>query len=196
MAKISGYVVAMLLISSITLSGFSQSLKVGGQLGYCMPQGELFTSQTGEKLSGGGLSLGVDAIYFPKQLEPKLGFGLDYNGSILFGKEGTSVLDVGLYSLSMYGAKIYYQFLDKKVTPFVSLSMGLAQLATPEISDGSGNVIADPEKSSSFGFRPEVGFDLGGFILSVGYIVPMQYGEVGKKAGVVQCSLGYRRKTF
>jgi hypothetical protein len=76
------------------------------------------------------------------------------------------------------------------------LSTGVSQLSTPEISDGSGNVLVPEEKSFSFGLRPEVGIDLAGFIISTGYFVPMKYGTADGKAGVFQVSLGLRYNAF
>jgi hypothetical protein len=140
--------------------------------------------------------LDLDAMYYLEKLESKLGFGINYNGSVLFSQSTASGLDIGIYGLSLYGIKVNYQIFQTKVTPYISLSTGLTQLSTPEIIDGNGNIISESEKSYSFGLRPEVGLDLAGFIISVGYLVPMKYDLENKKAGILQISLGLRYKTF
>lgn len=195
MGRILKYLVMVLIIAPFSFNLYSQSLKIGGQLGYANPQGSMFES-AGEKLAKGGVSLDLDAMYYMEKFESKLGFGFNYNGSLLFGQSTSSGFDIGLYGLSLYGVKVNYQFFNTKVTPYVSLSTGLAQLSTPEIKDGNGNVLSKSEKSFAFGLRPEVGLDLGGFIISAGYIVPMKYDINNKSAGVLQISLGIRYKTF
>ena len=187
--------VTVLLLAPLTFKSYSQSLKIGGQLGYGIPQGDMF-SLNGEELSKGGISLDLDAMYYLEKLESKLGFGINYNGSVLFSQSTASGLDIGIYGFSLYGIKVNYQIFQTKVTPYLSLSTGLTQLSTPEIIDGNGNVISESEKSYSFGLRPEVGLDLAGFIISVGYLVPMKYDLENKKAGILQISLGLRYKTF
>lgn len=196
MSRFSKYALVVLFLALLTnIPLLAQSLKVGGQLGYGTPKGDMFTIY-GEKTSSGGVSLDLDAIYYLEQLEDKLGFGITYNTSFLFGQSNLSDLDLGIYGLSLYGVKINYQIFKSKVTPYVSLSTGLTEFSTPTISDGNDNVLSKSEKSFSFGLRPELGIDLAGFIISAGYIVPMKYGIVDKKAGVFQISLGFRYNTF
>jgi hypothetical protein len=185
----------VLFIAPLTSNLYSQSLKLGGQLGYGIPKGDIFLSGD-EKLSKGGISLDLDAMYYMEKFESKLGFGINYNGSLLFGQASSSGLDIGIYGLSLYGIKVNYQIFKTKVTPYVSLSTGLAQLSTPEIKDGNNNILSKSEKSYSLGLRPEIGLDLAGFMISMGYIVPMKYDLNNKKAGVLQISLGFRYKTF
>lgn len=187
--------VMVLLMGPVHNKLFSQSLKLGGQVGYGIPQGSMF-SLNGEKVSKGGISLDLDALYYLEKFDSKLGFGINYNTSILFGLSTSSGLDIGIYGLTLYGAKVNYQFFPTKVSPYFSLSTGVTQLSTPEIRDGNNKVIAKSEKSYSFGLRPEVGIDLAGFILSAGYLVPMKYDLNNKTAGVFQISLGFRYKAF
>lgn len=79
----------VLLIAPLPLNVFSQSLKLGSQLGYGIPQGSLFES-AGEKLAKGGVLLDLDAMYYMEKFDPKLGFGINYNGSLLLGQSTSS----------------------------------------------------------------------------------------------------------
>jgi len=176
---------------------FAQQLSIGGQFGWGVPQGKAFEKADGEKSSNGGLAFDVDALYHFGQLNNKLGVGITYNGSLLFGVSSSeSSFDIGMYGLSLYGVKAYYKFLDMSVTPYVSLSAGLSQFSTPEVKM-MGVVISEPQKASAFGIRPEVGINLGSFVISAAYFVPANYklNEKTYSAGVFQVSLGFR-KTF
>lgn len=187
--------IMVLLIAPLNLKLYSQTVRIGGQLGYGIPQGDMF-SLNGEELSKGGVSLDLDAMYYLEKFESKVGFGVHYNGSVLFSQSTSSILDVSLYGLSLYGIKVNYQIFPAKVTPYLSFSTGITQLSTPEITDGNNNIISKSEKSFSFGLRPEVGVDLAGFIISAGYLVPMKYNLNNKKAGIFQVSLGIRYLTY
>jgi hypothetical protein len=191
-------VCALIFLLVILISGSlsAQSLKFGGQVGYGMPQGDLFKATDGEDMAKGGFSLDFDALYFLEQFNDKLGLGINYNTSLLFGNSSSNDWNIGVYGLSLYGVRVYYKFFDCKVTPYASLSTGLTRLSTPEISDSNNNVLVESEKSFSFGLRPEIGLDLGGFVLSAAYIVPMKYGSFESKAGVFQISLGVRYTAF
>ncbi|MDR0232850.1 MAG: hypothetical protein LBI82_12130 [Dysgonamonadaceae bacterium] len=173
---------------------FAQQLSVGGQLGWGTPQGKAFEFSAGEKGTNGGLTLDLDALYHFGQLNNKLGAGITYNTSLLFGINGG--FDVGLYSLELYGVKGYYKFFCSSITPYVSLSAGLSRFSLPEITV-NGNVVQEAKGTSSFGLRPEVGVQLGSFIISAAYFVPADYKIDGAtySAGVFQVSLGFR-KTF
>lgn len=185
--------VFLFLLASICAMG--QKVTLGGEFGWSSPQGSAFKSN-GEALAKGGLNFDLDALYHPEKFDGKLGLGINLNSSILFGASTASGLDIGVYGLSLYGVKAHYKFFDSKVTPFASLSTGMSQFATPEITGSNGQVISKGVKNSSFGLRPEVGLHLGGFFLAVGYFTPMKYKVVGKNAGALQFSLGIRIKAL
>ncbi len=134
-------------------------------------------------------------LYTLSGLENKLGLGINYNGSILFGNSN-SYNDIGIFGLNFYGIKAKYHFLKNKITPFISLSTGLSNLSTPEITDENDTNITEGESEFAFGLRPEIGTNLGNFIISSGYILPMKYRKFGQKAGVFQLSIGFRHKTL
>jgi hypothetical protein len=175
-------------------SGTCQKLSTAGQFGWASPQGSAFESN-GEPMAKGGINLDFDILYHLDQFNGKLGLGINYNASILFGASRTG-FDIGLYSLSLYGLKAHYKFFDSKVTPYAALTTGLTQFATPEISDANGQVLSESVKNSSFGLRPELGLHLGGFFLAVGYVTPMKYKVIEEKAGALQFSLGVRIKVL
>ncbi len=175
---------------------FSQGLTIGGQLGWGNPQGNVFKSSLGEDLTSGGISFDIDALYHLEQSDYKLGLGINYNSSFIFGQNSNDALDVELYGLSLYSVKAHYRFFTNTVTPYASLSVGLSQLSTPEITDGNGITLTEPDKSFSFGLKPEIGIDLGGFIISTSYIVPVKYGTLNKSAGLFLVSIGYRYNSF
>ena len=135
-------------------------------------------------------------LYYLPTLEQKLAVGLVYNGSLLFGggtKAGS--FDLDLYGLGSYGVKGQYRFLNRKVSPYVAISTGLSHLETPSFLDENGNLLIPGRNSFSLGLAPEVGVELGFFILSATYFVPMKYKvwSVSKEsAGTFQVSFGFR----
>ena len=185
-------IIILLAVALLCVSGTvsAQTISVSGQLGWAIPQGSAFNPVAGEKVAKGGLAYSVDALYFLPQFDNKLGVGVAYQGDLLFGVSSESI---GAYSLNLYGVKGYYRFFNKKVTPYVALSMGLSQYGTPDITFGDGTVVKGV-KASSFGVSPEIGVELGGFIISANYIVPMKYNFEGVKpsAGSLAISIGYR----
>ncbi|MEZ5056427.1 MAG: hypothetical protein R2879_05255 [Saprospiraceae bacterium] len=90
---------AFLFIANIA---FSQSFTIGGLVGWGVPQGEVFTNGD-EKLSGGGLTFDFDALYHLEKFDNKLGVGINYNTSVLFGKNSDAALDIGIFGLTLYG---------------------------------------------------------------------------------------------
>ena len=173
-------------------------LTLSGQVGYARPQGNAFKDAKGDALVKLGIGMDFDLLYHLEQLDRKLGVGLTYNSSFLFGLD-VDGLDVGVYGHSLYGAKAHYKFLGGGFSPYVSLSLGLSQLVVPEITDIAGHVLRESTSSSSFGLRPEVGLQMGGFIMSVGYFVPMRYdlhNNTRKSAGSLQFSIGVRLKLW
>ena len=173
----------------------AQKFSTALQLGWSAPKGEAFNydENTGAK---GGLGYSIDLLYYLPALEEKLAVGLVYNGSLLLGG-GTKnkSLDIDMYGLALYGVKGQYRFLNRQVSPYVALSTGLSHLETPSFLDGDGNLLMAGRNSFSLGLAPEVGVELGFFILSATYFVPMKYKvwSVRKEsAGTFQVSLGFR----
>ena len=189
------------LILMMPLNVFAEKISFGGQVGWSIPKGEVFEPEKDQKSAKGGLNVDADVLYHFSLLGNRLAAGVTYNGSILFGaKYGNwDNMSIGLYGLSLYGAKGYFKILPGPLSPYVALTAGVARLSTPEISVG-GTVISKSQKASAFGFRPEVGVKLSKFTISAGYIIPTNYslldGTTGitknLSAGVLQISLGLR----
>ncbi|MDR1761588.1 MAG: outer membrane beta-barrel protein [Bacteroidales bacterium] len=172
-------------------------ISFSGQVGYASPQGSFFKTAAGEKMSKFGLNFDFDVLYHLDQFDNKLGVGITYDASVLFGADLNNFSKIGLYGLSHYAVKGQWRFFNSKVSPYGSLSLGLNQFSTPEVSV-NGEVVAESENAFGFGIRPEIGVDLSGFLISVGYVVPMKYSveNVKKSASCWQISIGGRISLF
>lgn len=194
--KITFTILAIFLFS---ISAIGQDLYISGQFGYSSPKGDAFKDEAGEKLSSFGIGYDMDVMLILPVLDKKLSAGITYDGNALFGKESEEFADIGIYGLSLYGIKGQYRLLepDKKFSPYGSLSMGLSQFSTPDITSGN-DVVVKGESAFSFGLRPEIGLDLYGLLISASYFVPMQYkvdsdtGAFDGSAGTFSIFIGYR----
>ncbi|MCL1868765.1 MAG: hypothetical protein FWF72_07490 [Paludibacter sp.] len=134
----------------------------------------------------------VDLLY---HLSDQLAAGLTYDASVLFGVKSSNegISDIGMYGLALYGVKGYYKFLDSKVSPFATLSLGLSQLSTPDVTYGDNRTVKGITKSS-IGIKPEIGVQFGKFVIAASYFVPMKYKftNVSQSAGVLEISAGVR----
>ena len=168
-----------------------------GLIGYANPQGGYFKMDDGRKMSKFGLDFDFDLLYHLEQFDYKLGVGVTYDISILFGAGYDEGIKIGFYGLSHYAAKGQWRFFNSKVSPYGALSLGLNQFATPEITMGD-EVLVEAQKAYGLGVRPEVGIDLAGFLISFGYVVPMKYSvyDSKKSAGCWQLSIGGRYTLF
>lgn len=178
---------------------FGQSLGYSGVLGYARPQGDAFTDASGNILSSIGISYEADLLYFHGFMNDKLGLGLTYVGSVLFGKNSSATLDIGMYGLGLYGLKGMYRLrpIDKRLSPYAAVSIGLSEFETPEMTSGN-QVLVPADRSFSFGMRPEIGLELGHFVFSLSYFTPMNYdvqsvlGTFKGSAGELTYGIGYR----
>ena len=190
------------LLASVMVANAQTPISFSGQIGYASPQGGHFKNSAGEKMSKFGIGLDFDALYHLDQMDNKLGVGLAYNTSFLFGADLSDGMDIGLYGLSLYGVKGQYRFFNSKVSPYGSLALGLSRFSTPEVSmvDSYGHktVLAESESSFSFGIRPEIGVEFGAFVISFAYTVPMKYKvyDVSASAGCLQINIGTRISLF
>lgn len=194
---------AALIILAVT-SSQAQLITASGQLGYAGPIGDAFVDpETDEKQSSFGIGYEFDALYQLESVDPKLSVGIMYSGAALFGKNSDEAFDIGIYGLNLYGVKGQYVFNDPDaaVNFYGSLGLGLSQLATPDVTftDGEGTeTVIEGESAFSFGVRPEVGVNLGGFLISTSMMVPMKYtidsdtGNFEGTAGTFNVSIGYR----
>lgn len=188
-------------LSFVSISVNAQLITSSGQVGYAKAQGSAFKDEaTGERLSSFGLGYDADILLSLAKFDNKLSVGVTYVGSALFGLESSSGFDVGMYGLSLYGVKGHYRLRkpEKKVSPYGALGLGLSQFSTPDVYSADV-LVAEGKSSFSLGLRPEIGFDLGGFLISATYFVPMHYsiksdtGDFNGSAGTFSISIGYRR---
>lgn len=190
------------LLTCVAVANAQIPISFSGQVGYASPGGGWFKNDAGEKMSKFGIGVDFDVLYHLEQMDNKLGVGLTYNSSFLFGADmGDSGLDIGLYGLSLYGVKGQYRFFNSKVSPYGSLGLGLSQFAEPDITITNGDGTTQTykgEKSFGFGIRPEIGVEFGAFVISCGYIVPMKYKieDVKESASCFQVNLGVRITLF
>jgi hypothetical protein len=184
-------IAGVLLFSNIVTA---QELSVSGNVGWASPKGGGISDAAGDLNLDGGLVYSADALYM---LKPTLGVGLQYSSAILAGAGGG---DVDLFGLRVIGAKGYWALKEEGFSPYAGLTLGLAQLLTPELTitqNGQTSVIPETN-GSGFGIMPELGLRFGGFILGVQYTVPTKFTieEVGitdKAAGSLNYVLGYRK---
>ncbi len=189
---------------SKTQAQFFNQLSFQGLVGYTIPQGKVFKAEDGSKLSGGGINASIDALYHFDQFDYKLGVGITYTGSFLFANKLEEMNTIGLYGLDIYGVKGYYRFFNSRISPYASLTIGLSQFQTPEMKLTGGSdtddysLVIESQNSFGLGIRPEIGVDLGGFIISAAYIVPTnyKYSDIKNSAGGIEISIGYRHPLF
>lgn len=174
----------------------AQDISVGGNVGWAIPGGSGVTEMAEDLNLDGGLVYSIDALY---HLNPNLGVGLSYTGAILAGGgEG----DIDVFGMRVIGAKGYYTLKEEGFSPYFGLTLGLAQLLTPEltITDATGATSVIPENTGSgFGIMPEAGLNFGKFFLGVQYLVPVSYtieeAQINDKAaGIFNIVAGYRYK--
>ena len=189
------------LLTSVMVANAQVPISFSGQVGYASPFGGHFKNADGEKMSKFGLGVDIDVLYHFEKMDYKLGVGLTYNTSLLFGADLDNFSDIGMYGLNLYGVKGQYRFFNSKISPYAAVSLGLSHFSTPELtmSDGYGNeIVVKGENAFGFGVRPEIGVEFSGFLLSVSYTVPMSYKvfEESKTAGCFQVNLGWRFRLF
>lgn len=195
-------IISLVIMAFITATTqlHAQRISASAQLGWGIPQGSVFKAENDEKVASGGITYDIDALYLLEQFDYKLGFGLNYNGSVIFGVKSNEngISDGGLYGLNFYGVKGYYKFFDNSVSPYASLGLGLTQFSTPEVRSGD-DIILESKSAFSVGIKPEIGVSLGGFLISASYLVPFKYkfkyadgSDFNESAGVLQISIGYR----
>ncbi|HKK60393.1 MAG TPA: outer membrane beta-barrel protein [Salinivirga sp.] len=171
-----------------------QKISISGHVGYSSPQGDAFTYDEGSG-GKGGFGYSVDILYHLPQFDNKLAVGLIYNDALLVGG-GTSDsnVDLDMYLLGIRGVKGQYRFFDSKVSPYGAVSLGASRLEVPEVTSND-EVIAEGGSTYAFGIAPEIGVELGGFVISAMYLVPMKYETWGSdedSAGSFQISIGWR----
>lgn len=191
--KIYSLFIGFFLLSTMTLVG-QKVVSVGGSLGWAIPGGSGVSEKAEDLNLDGGLTYTGDVLY---HIKPNLGVGIGYTGSILAGGgEG----DIDLFGMRVIGAKARYTLKEEGFTPYASLTLGLAQLLTPEltVTDATGKTVVVPENNGSgLGIMPEIGLSFGAFFINAQYIVPTKFtveeAQIkDKSVGTLNIGLGYR----
>jgi len=184
--------IAIIAMTSMSVL-FGQSISAAASLGWTIPGGSGVSDDPQDLNLNGGLGYNVDVLY---HLTEQIGVGIGYNASILAGATSQGAGDFNLYGTRLIGVKGLWRMKEDGFSPFGGLTLGLAQLETPEVSSG-GTVILASERASGFGIMPELGISFGGVFLSANYIVPVNYnieGRIEDKAlGGLNINVGYRR---
>ncbi len=181
------FAVMLCFVGAGTLS--AQQISLAAQLGWSVPNGGGVSEQAEDLNLDGGLTYGIDAIY---HFTENLGAGLVLNRSILAGAGGG---DVDIFGMRILGVKGHYRLKDEGFTPYGALTLGVAQLLTPELTV-NGSLIEE-QTGSGFGIMPEVGLQFGKFFIGAQYMVPVKYTieeiELTDKAvGILNINVGYR----
>jgi len=183
-------VLAVVILSFFVINSVAaQQISVAGQLGWSVPGGAGVSDEPEDLNLDGGLTLGLDAIY---HFTEKLGVGIVLNRSGLVGSGGG---DIDLFGLRLFGVKGHFRLKDEGFTPYGALTLGLAQLNTPELTI-NGDLI-ESQTGNGFGIMPEVGLQFGGVFIGAQYMVPVKYTieevEIDKKAlSLININIGYR----
>lgn len=211
MKKVLFFVAACLLFAATATAQFYQQLSVQGLLGVGIPHGTHFKNTDGDRFSSIGVAYDIDVLYHFKNFDNKLGLGLGWNSSLLITDNAGDnvVFDAGTYSLNIVGAKGYYRFMNKKISPYASILVGVSRFSRPEFSVKTGGRTSFYTRESAWGLgvRPEIGVLFGNFVVSASYVIPMSYdipgqefylSDSGKKgnAAVFQINIGARINFF
>jgi opacity protein-like surface antigen len=155
----------LLLVAIVCLSvsaSFAQKLAFGGHVGFS----KLTSKEIGR---GGGLNYLLEGRYF---LTPQLSVGAEYASSafltFIIDAAGEELTDAELFGNKQFNLKANYNFLDKKVTPYVSVGLGYSGIKTPEYSV-NGQVVSESVSKAGFGISPRLGLKLGGFNIEYQY---------------------------
>ncbi len=191
--KIHFLIISFFMLSAMSLVG-QKVVSAAGFLGWASPGGSGVSDKAEDLNLNGGLTYTGDVLY---HIKPNLGVGLGYTGSILAGAGDG---DIDVFGMRLIGAKARYTLKPEGFTPYASLTLGLVQLLTPEltITDGSGSTTVVKETNGSgFGIMPEIGLSFGGFFIGAQYILPAKFtieeAQVNDKAlGSLNIGLGYR----
>jgi opacity protein-like surface antigen len=160
-------ILAVVMLASIASYGQEyKKFKVGLGLGYAIPS-----------KGSAGVLLYLEPMY---RIQDNIAIGLRVESAALAGEAPTGVSTtinvsaVGSYTLNGQ----YYFGSGGSFRPFAGFGVGIFQVAAAT-ADINGSNVQLSASSSSIGFYPRIGFDLGHFNVSLDYnIVPEQSSQV------------------
>lgn len=163
---IFSFIATLAMTCSLMAQTQSHTISIGGGFG-----GSTLTGELGENGSI-GLSYFLEANYF---FNEKLSAGIEFNSSAIGYSDDSSAFGFSAYGSALYLVKGEYHFFTSKVSPYVGLGLGLANIATPEItstdSNGNEQVITPSESTINFALSPRIGVAFGNFCLDVSFNV-------------------------
>lgn len=187
-------VMITLLAFTFAYQANAQQLSGAVQLGWSIPGGGGVSDEPEDLNLDGGLTYGVDVLY---HFTESLGVGLVLNRSILAGAGGG---DIDIFGMRIFGVKGHWRLKQDGFSPYGALTLGAAQLLTPELTitdvNGTTNLIEELT-ATGLGIMPEVGVHFGNFFINAQYMVPVQYTieEVlieDAGVGLLNINVGYR----
>lgn len=138
---------------SMAFSQFEiENLYGGTTFGWAQPIGK-FT-----EIANGGLNYNIEAGY---RIMDKLGVGLEYSSSATLGIGDSGV---NIYGESSYLAKANYRFLDRRVSPYAALGLGLGRVSEPDLTINGETTVG--AKAWGFSTVLEAGLDIRNFIVA------------------------------
>ena len=182
-----------ILLTSFTIFLQAQHFSAAGSIAWNVPIGAGVGANAQQFDVDGGITYGLDLLYYGNAEDPKIGVGIVWN-TINLGTEDSFDNAVGFH---MLGVKGVYHTRTSGFAPYFGISVGAAQLSTPEVIIGD-QVILEAERSTSLALTPQFGLALGGFQVSVDYMLPAnfelkQLGLIGQM-GSLSYSAGYRQR--
>ena len=158
---------AVVMLSSLAATGQEyKKFKVGLGLGYAIP------SQ-----GSGGVLLYLEPMY---RIQDNLTVGFRMESAALVAEVPSGITaSIGVSAVGSYTLNGQYYFgSGSSFRPFAGVGVGIFQLAAAT-ADINGNNVQLSASSTSIGFYPRIGFDLGHFNLSIDYnIIPSQESQV------------------
>lgn len=160
-------ILVIAVLASMSASGQEyKKFKVGIGVGYAVPS-----------KGSGGVLFYLEPMY---RVMDNLTVGFRWETAAIIGELPTAssaTLDasaVGSYTLNGQ----YYFGSSDSFRPFVGVGLGIFSVAAAT-SDINGQNVQLAAASSSFGFYPRIGFDLGHFNLSIDYnLIPEQTSDI------------------
>lgn len=151
------FVVALAVVFATTQTSTAQGISVELDFSYNSPSGDF------ADVYSGGVGISIHPRY---KLTDKMAVGLNVGGNAFLGGDfqdaNNPSLDTEISAAAVVNVlgTVQYKLLDKKITPYGEMGIGMFKMRQGDVSSGTGGNIALEDKSY-FGFAPKVGAMLG-----------------------------------
>lgn len=159
-------ILALALLAAVATYGQEfRKFKVGIGLGYAVPS-------DGEA----GVLLYLEPMY---RIMDNIAVGLRMESAALVGQPPSGVITtLSIQSVNSYTLNGQYYFGNGAFRPFAGFGLGMFSVAAAS-ADIAGSSVALGAATTSIGFYPRIGFDLGHFNVSADYnIIPAQETDI------------------